>query len=105
MPVDLSELAAEASDDLLRVRLALLARLERDREPAASRRGVGAIGADERGDAVDVRIGADDVGDRALASIMAGNETSGGASVIPRRSPVSCWGKSPFGIDHRQQRT
>ena len=36
------------------------------------------------------------------AAFIAGKDTSCAASVLPRMSPVSCWGKSPWGTSMKR---
>ena len=84
----------------LDVGAALVVRLQVDQEAAAVERGVGAVDADERGQAVDVGILAGSPSASACwRSAIAANEIDCGASVMPWIRPVSWTGKKPLGID------
>ena len=98
MPVDLRELGLQPLDDLGDVGVAIVARPQRDREPAAVRRRVRAVGADDDDTRRDVGIAQQRRRRaRCWSSIIVANETSGAASVTPMMSPVSSTGKKPFG--------
>ncbi len=75
-----------------------VAGFQRDLEPAAVQRRVGAVGADEGGDVLDVRILQQLRHQRLLALGHGGDEMDWEASVTPWMSPVSCTGKKPLGM-------
>jgi hypothetical protein len=82
-----------------RVELALVVRLQVDQEAAAVERRVGAVDADERAQALDVRILEDRGGERLLALRPWPRRRSiCGASEMPWITPVSCTGKKPLGM-------
>ena len=64
---DVGGLPLQAADDLAGARFALRVRLEIDQEAAGVERDVGAVDADERRQAFDVRIGRDRLGEGLLA--------------------------------------
>ena len=80
------------------VGFAPIVRFQVDQDTAAVERRVGAVDADERGQAFDIRILEDCARQRLLRSAMAAKETDCGASEMPWMTPVSCTGKNPFGM-------
>ena len=79
--------------------------LQVDQEAAAVERGVGAVHADEGGQAGDIRVLQDlRRPARCWRCAMSSKETVGPASVIAWMKPVSCSGKKPLGIGDIQQR-
>jgi hypothetical protein len=72
-------------------------RFEIDEDASAVERGVDAIDADERGEALHRRVFEDDVGQRLLFGGHGGKEMFWAACEMPWMTPVSCTGKNPLG--------
>ena len=98
MPLTFAHFLVQAADDVADVLTALVMRLQIDQETPAVERRIGAVDADEGGQAVDIRVFQDRVGQRLLPSAMAAKEIDCGASEMPWMRPVSCTGKKPLGM-------
>ena len=95
--VDLRDPGLQAADDVGGAGFAGFAVAQVDLDAAAVERHVGAVDADKGGDAFDVGILEDDAGELLLAGGHGAEGDGLGASVMPRRTPVSCTGKKPLG--------
>ena len=99
IPFDVLQLALQPANDVGGVQVALGQRLQVDGDASAVQRGVGAVRADERGQALDRGIGQDHLR-QFLMLLRHGLETKWfrGACEMPWITPVSCTGKNPLGM-------
>ncbi len=89
MPEIFAELRLQAADHVAGVDLALRQRLQIDLNAAAVQRGVGAVDADERRQALDRRVLQDHLATLCCRRDISLNETDCAASVTPWITPVS----------------